>query len=121
MADKPVVTSMEELMEFVNTFYNEKEMGKRYVMVIQGEEDMLTFYESDTCEGRFEGNTMMFEKTEDFVKEMDPFQVIFGKNIIFTCFTKKSIMEEYEKQIKESPNLLYGITGPVGEISDIKL
>ena len=121
MADKPVVTSMEELMVFVNTFYNENEMGKRYVMVIQGEENMLTFYENDTCEGRFDDGTIMFEKTDGFVRELKPFNVVFGKNVLFTCFTKKSIMEEYEKQVKETPNLLYGITGPVDEISDIKL
>ena len=35
MTDKPVVTSMEELMVFVNTFYNENEMKKRRVLTHQ--------------------------------------------------------------------------------------
>ena len=86
--------------------------------------------ELETCEGRYSNNYKMFKNIDGEYIKLPPFQLIMGgpgitiknvRTVFFRCFTKKSIMDEYQKQLIEMPNLMYGIIGPIEQIGDITM
>lgn len=115
-------TTPKTIAYIINDVYKKNQMTKEFILVKIGNE-VMHMTDIDTAEGRFEKDVRLFRKTDTSVEEISPFGLVLGspdlksasdvKRVFFRCFTKKSILEEYQKEVERTPHLYYGITGPV--------
>lgn len=126
----PLTRTERTLAQVVGKWCKDKDHPCTIVKVEWLDEESVTMIPLESKEGRHDKESRMFEKIEGVFTELPPFQVVWGnptitveqiRRVFFRCFTRKSIMEEYKKQDEEVPHFVYGITGPLDQITDIKL